>query len=73
MAGDNPVALLSEREMQVFIRLAKGIALNDIADELCLSDSSVRTYKRRVMDKLGMDNTADLIRYAIRHDLVSKF
>ena len=73
MTGDNPIAQLSEREMQVFLRLARGQAYQDISSELCLSDSSVRTYKRRVMEKLGLETIADLIRYAIRHDLISKF
>lgn len=73
MTGDNPMAQLSEREMQVFLRLARGQAYQDISNELCLSDSSVRTYKRRVMEKLGLETIADLIRYAIRHDLISKF
>ena len=73
MAADNPLAQLSDREMQVFLRLARGAALGDIAEELCLSESSIRTYKRRVMEKLGLDNASDLIRYAIRHNLVSKF
>ena len=73
MTGDNPIAQLSEREMQVFLRLARGQAYQDISSELCLSDSSVRTYKRRVMEKLGLETIADLIRYAIRNNLISKF
>ena len=70
---ENPLSVLSERELQVFMRLTRGDALQKISDELCLSDSSVRTYKKRIMDKLGLDNLADLIRFAIRNNLISKF
>ena len=70
---ENPLSLLSEREVQVFMRLARGDSQQKISDELCLSDSSVRTYKKRIMDKLGFENSADLIRFAIRNDLISKF
>lgn len=70
---ENPLSLLSEREVQIFMRIARGDDLQKIACELCLSDSSVRTYKKRVMEKLGFENIADLIRFAIRNDLLSKF
>ena len=70
---ENPLSLLSEREVQVFMRLARGDSQQKISDELCLSDSSVRTYKKRIMDKLGFENASDLIRFAIRNDLISKF
>ena len=70
---ENPLAQLSDREVQVFMRLSRGDTLQKISDELCLSDSSVRTYKKRVMDKLGLDSLADLFRFAIRNGLISKF
>lgn len=64
---------LSEREHQIFIRLAKGVSMQDISDELCLSASSVRTYKKRIMDKLGFEKISDLTRYATQNNLISKF
>ena len=70
---ENPLSLLSEREVQVFMRMARGDSQQKISDDLCLSDSSIRTYKKRIMEKLGFENIADLIRFAIRNDLISKF
>ena len=70
---EDPLAMLSEREMQVFIRLARGVSLIDISDELCLTESSVRTYKRRAMEKLGLNSLSDLIRFAIRQGLINKY
>jgi len=70
---ENPLALLSEREFQVFTKLAQGKTLKDISSELCLSDSSVRTYKKRIMEKLNLGSLSDLIRFAIRNNLIGKF
>jgi DNA-binding NarL/FixJ family response regulator len=69
---ENPLSLLSETEIQVFMRLASGDDLKKISDELRLSDSSVQTCKKHIMDKLEFENTADVIRFAIRNDLIGK-
>ena len=63
---------LSERERQVLEGIAAGQSLGDIADRLHLSPKTVSTHKMRLMDKLCIDNNADLIRYAIRHDLTNR-
>ncbi|MBI5922896.1 MAG: response regulator transcription factor [Betaproteobacteria bacterium] len=62
---------LSERELQILKMIAAGGALNEIASQLCLSPKTISTHKMRLMQKLGVDNNADLIRYATTHGLVS--
>ncbi|HNJ76781.1 MAG TPA: response regulator transcription factor [Azospira sp.] len=68
-AGGLPHESLSERELQILKLIAAGLPLGRIADQLHLSPKTVSTYKMRLMDKLGIDNNADLIRYASRHEL----
>ncbi len=65
-----PHKRLSNREFQIFRMLASGKSINDISHELCLSANTVSTHKRRLMDKLGVENNAGLVRYAIKHQLV---
>ena len=64
-----PDDALSERERQVLEGIAAGETLGDIADRLHLSPKTVSTHKMRLMDKLRIDNNADLIRYAIHHGI----
>lgn len=61
---------LSDREFQVFRLIASGKAVSGIAEELNLSVKTVSTHKARLMQKMGMDSPADLIRYAIKHRLL---
>ena len=71
-AGDVPPhEMLSDREFQVLQTLAVGRSINDIARRLTLSAKTISTHKMRLMLKLGLGNNAELIRYAIRHGLVS--
>jgi len=63
---------LSERELQVLKMIASGTSLNDIAYELHLSPKTISTHKMRLMQKLSIDNNADLVRYATKHGLLSK-
>lgn len=66
------LAQLSSREFSVLVSIARGIPLNEIAEELHLSAKTVSTYKARVMEKLGLANTAELIRYAAQHHLLDQ-
>lgn len=66
---EDPHELLSEREYQVLHMIAAGQPIGDIADRLHLSPKTVSTHKMRLMQKVGIDNNVDLIRYAIRHGL----
>ncbi|MNL34058.1 Oxygen regulatory protein NreC [compost metagenome] len=64
-----PHLLLSDRELSVFRYLASGMSNSDIARQLCLSIKTVSTYKGRILVKMQLRNQADLVRYAIKHDL----
>ncbi len=64
-----PHAALSDREYQVFRMLVKGQSVTEIASELHLSGKTVSTHKARLMEKLGVDNNAELVHYAVRHRL----
>lgn len=66
-----PHTRLSDREYQIFEHLVAGQGVTDIARAINLSVKTVSTYKARIMQKLDIDNAADLVRYAIRHDLVA--
>ena len=59
---------LSEREFQVFCKLAAGRSVGEIADELFLSNKTVSTYRARIMEKLGAKNAADLVRIVFSED-----
>lgn len=64
-----PHSRLSDREYQVFQAIAAGDGLTEIAHRLNVSVKTVSTHKTRILEKLGLTNTADLIRYALRHNL----
>lgn len=61
---------LSEREFQVLVLLSQGQSVKNIAQSLTLSIKTVSTYRARLLDKLQLTNTAELIRYALDHHLV---
>jgi two-component system invasion response regulator UvrY len=61
---------LSEREFEVFVLLAQGQSVRHIAESLALSMKTVSTYRARLLDKLQLTTTAELIRYALDHRLV---
>lgn len=65
-----PHEMLSEREREVFLLLARGFGINDIADHLVISNKTVSTHKSRLMEKMRFNTTADLVKYALRHRLV---
>jgi DNA-binding NarL/FixJ family response regulator len=65
-----PHTLLSDREYQVFQAIVSGKSLTAIAGELTVSVKTVSTHKTRIMEKMGISNQVDLVRYAIRHKLV---
>lgn len=65
-----PLATLSDREMEVLCLIAGGKTPTDIADTLSLSVKTISTYRTRLLEKLNLKTTADLIRYALDHKLV---
>jgi two-component system invasion response regulator UvrY len=60
---------LSDREHEVLRLLAAGTTVSEIADSLSLSVKTVSTYRTRLVQKLGVRTTSDLVRYAIEHKL----
>lgn len=65
-----PHEQLSEREFQVFLRLAKGETIGHMADGMSLSVKTVSTYRTRVMEKLNMQSNSDLTYYALKNGLI---
>jgi len=65
-----PHETLSDREYQVMSRLAAGKTVTEIAAELSLSVSTVSTYRARILQKLGLKSTAEIMRYALERGLV---
>ncbi|HWZ32386.1 MAG TPA: response regulator transcription factor [Bryobacteraceae bacterium] len=61
---------LSDREFEVLRMIASGKTVSRIAEELHLSVTTVSTYRARMLEKMKMDTTADLMRYAFRNHLV---
>jgi len=73
MVGGGPTVpheQLSERELQVFLRLARGESVSQIGGALNLSVKTVSTYRSRLLEKLGMGSNAELAAYAVRNGLV---
>jgi len=66
----NPVEILSDREFEVFMALAKGKSTNDIADTLCLSPRTVGTHLYNIKQKLNANNSAEIALIAIRCGLI---
>lgn len=66
----NPVDVLSDREFEVFIALAKGKSTNDIADTLCLSPRTVGTHLYNIKQKLNANNSAEIALIAMRAGLI---
>jgi DNA-binding NarL/FixJ family response regulator len=66
----HPHESLSDREFEVFRLLAAGVSVTDIAGRLKLSVKTVSTHKANLMQKMGLGNQSELIRYALRHGLV---
>jgi DNA-binding NarL/FixJ family response regulator len=65
-----PHESLSDREYDVMSRIGWGKTVTEIADELSLSAKTISTYRVRVLIKLGVKNSAEIVQYAIRNGLV---
>ena len=69
--ADQPLhETLSERELQVFLRLARGETIGHLADSLSLSVKTVSTYRTRVMEKMQLTSNSDLTYYALKNGLI---
>lgn len=67
--ADEPHKRLSDREYQIFSLLAAGKSVGDIAGFLSLSVKTVSTYRTRLLEKMSLDNNAQLLNYAFHHGL----
>ena len=67
-----PLAELSEREVDVLRLIALGHTNNEIAEQLFLSVRTVETHRARIQQKLGSSTRAELVRYALDHDLIER-
>ena len=65
-----PHETLSDREYEVMSRIASGKTVKEIADELSLSSKTISTYRSRILEKLSVKNSAEIVQYAIRNGLV---
>jgi len=73
LSGDSqkpPQELLSDREFQVLRLIASGKIVSEIARELSLSVKTISTYRSRILEKMGLRNNAELMHYAMQHQLV---
>tara|TARA_B100000035_G_scaffold315331_1_gene335301 strand:- start:21696 stop:22286 length:591 start_codon:yes stop_codon:yes gene_type:complete len=71
LSGENdPTEVLSDREFEVFISLAKGKSTNEIADTMCLSPRTVGTHLYNIKQKLNANNSAEIALIAIRCGLL---
>ncbi|MCF8721211.1 response regulator [Nitrospina gracilis] len=61
---------LSDREYQVFLMIARGKSLTEIANELSLSVKTISTHRSRILEKMKMKKNAELIHYAINYSLI---
>ena len=68
--ADIPESVLSNRELQVLIRLARGSATREVADDLGISRSTAESHRSKVLEKLNLRNNADMTRFAIKRGLV---
>src|SRR5689334_3995407 len=67
---DDPYGRLTEREREVFHLIAEGMTTKDIAQRLGISAKTAENHRGHVLDKLGVRNTAELVRYALRKGLI---
>jgi len=63
--------MLSDREYQVMCMFASGKKVTEIAEQLSLSIQTVSTYRSRILEKMEMRTIAEIVRYAVEHNLMS--
>lgn len=68
----SPLSRLSRREMEVFIHLARGLTIKQCAELMHLSPNTVDNHKARLMSKLGIHRSVDLVRLALREKLIEQ-
>jgi len=61
---------LTEREIEVMVKVAEGLSSKDVAEKLHISETTVNTHRRNIMSKLSLNNATQLVRYAIKNGYV---
>jgi two-component system invasion response regulator UvrY len=70
-SGDTPMAILSPRERQILLMIARGASSAAIGEQLHLSSKTIDTYRSRLMSKLHLNDVSAVVRWAIRNGLIS--
>jgi|ERR1051326_670922 DNA-binding NarL/FixJ family response regulator len=65
-----PHELLSDKEYQTLLMIGKGKTISLIAEELCLSPSTISTFRARILEKMNMKNNGELIKYVVDNKLI---
>lgn len=68
--SDKPEDILSKREIEILMLFAQGLSNSEIADKLYISIRTVESHKNHILQKLGLRNNVDLVKYAIKHRMV---
>mgnify|MGYP001668159659 CR=1 FL=1 len=71
VAKNTPHEMFTEREMEILSLCAQGCPAKEIAVKLNISKDTVNTHKYNIFKKLGINNSVELVRYAIRHGIIS--
>ncbi len=69
-AAQDDYARLSDREREVLVLIAGGFSNQQIAEQLVISTSTVQTHRAHILEKLGLQTTADIVKYAVQHGLI---
>jgi len=68
---DKPLhEILSNREFQVFKLIAEGKLIKEISEELFLSNKTISTYRKRILEKMLLQNNADIVKYALKFKII---
>ena len=67
--SDSPLATLSDRELEVFQMIGRGLSMREIAVQLYLSAKTVEVHREHIKEKLGLKSSAELLRYAVTYTL----
>lgn len=67
---EHPHEILTDREFQVFYKIALGNAVEEIASTLCLSVQTVYTYRSKIKEKMNFESNVEMVRYAINNNII---
>ena len=67
--SDSPLAALSDRELEIFQKIGQGHSIKDIAVQLNLSAKTVEVHREHIKEKLSLNSSAELLRYAVIYAL----